>query len=136
MLEEHRDKLGDMLYRRARHVVTEIKRVLSSFDALRENDLATLGQLISASHLSLRNDFETSCEGVDRLVDISDACPGVLGSRQVGGGFGGCVLCLTTADKLDAVRERITVEFGQLSGADPWVHVVEATDPAGPVIEL
>lgn len=136
MLEEYKNELGDVLYRRARHVVTEIKRVLSAFDALQENDLAALGQLISASHLSLRNDFETSCETVDRLVDIADACPGVLGSRQVGGGFGGCVLCLTTVDKLDAVRDHITVEFGRLSGADPWVHVVEATDPAGPVIEL
>ncbi len=133
MLEEYKGNLGAVLYRRARHVVTEIKRVLDAFAALRKNDLATLGQLISASHISLRDDFEVSCDPVNQLVTISDACPGVLGSRQVGGGFGGCVLCLTTAEHLDAVREQITVEYGRLSGADPWVHVVEATDPAGPV---
>lgn len=133
MLEKRKGDLGNVLYRRARHVVTEIKRVLDAFDALRINDLATLGHLINASHASLRDDFEVSCEAVDQLVEIANACPGVLGSRQIGGGFGGCVLCLTTAEHLEDVRERITVEYGRLSGADPWVHVVAATNPAGPV---
>ena len=133
MLEKRRGGLGDVLYRRARHVVTEIQRVLDSFDALRKNDLATLGHLINASHASLRDDFEVSCEAVDQLVEISNACTGVLGSRQIGGGFGGCVLCLTTVKHLGAVREQITAEYGRLSGADPWVHLVTATDPADPV---
>ena len=64
----------------------------------------------------------------------SGACPGALGSRQIGGGFGGCVLCLTTDECLEEVREKIAGEYGLISGADPWVHVVEATDPAGPVV--
>ncbi len=109
-------------------------RVLAAFDALQRGDLETLGQLISESHASQRDDFEISCGPVDTLVDIANSCPGALGSRQVGGGFGGCVLCLTTEEQLDAVLEQITVEYSQVSGANPWVHVVTASDPAGPVI--
>ncbi len=135
MLEERKDNLGDVLYRRARHVVTEIRRVLDAVDALQQNDLATLGHLINASHASLRDDFEVSCEAVDQLVDIANACTGVLGSRQIGGGFGGCVLCLTTAEHLDEVRAQITAQYSRLRGAVPWVHLVEATDPAGPLTE-
>jgi galactokinase len=135
MLESNKRALGDLLYRRARHIVTENQRVLDAFDALQASDLASLGKLISESHTSLRDDFQISCGPVDQLVDIADACPGALGSRQIGGGFGGCVLCLTTDEHLDAVREQITVEYSRVSGEDPWVHVVEPSDPAGPVAE-
>jgi len=94
-----------------------------------------LGQLVGQSHTSLRDDFEISCDPVDQLVAIADACAGTLGSRQIGGGFGGCVLCLTTDEHLDAAREQITVEYSRISGADPWMHVVAPSDPAGPVTE-
>lgn len=132
MLEQSKQALGDRLYRRARHIVRENQRVLDAYDALQASELVALGELISQSHASLRDDFEISCSPVDRLVAIADACPGALGSRQIGGGFGGCVLCLTTDEHLDAVRERITVEYGRMTGTDPWVHVVEPSDPAGP----
>ena len=135
-LDSLKNELGDVLFRRARHIVTENRRVLDAFDALRLDDLKTLGQLISQSHASLRDDFEISCDPVDQLVAIADACPGALGSRQIGGGFGGCVLCLTTDEHLDVTREQITVDYGQIIGADPWVHVVEPSDPAGPVDTL
>lgn len=135
MLESNKHELGDLLFRRARHIVTENQRVLDAFTALQVADLGALGELISQSHVSLRDDFEISCDPVDQLVEIADACPGTLGSRQIGGGFGGCVLCLTTDEYLDAAREQITVEYSQLSGTDPWVHVVEPSDPAGPVTE-
>ena len=135
MLESSKGQLGDLLFRRAHHIVTENQRVLDAFDVLQASDLEALGKLISQSHESLRDDFQISCGPVDRLVEIADACPGTLGSRQIGGGFGGCVLCLTTDEQLDAVREQITVEYSQVSGEDPWVHVVEPSDPAGHVTE-
>lgn len=133
MLESSRDELGELLFRRARHIVTENQRVLDAFDALQSADLQSLGQLVSQSHASLRDDFQISCGPVDQLVEIADTCSGALGSRQIGGGFGGCVLCLTTDEYLDAVREQIAVEYGRISGQTPWVHVVEPSDPAGPV---
>lgn len=133
MLDSSRDALGELLFRRARHIVTENQRVLDAFDALQAANLESLGNLVSQSHASLRDDFQISCGPVDQLVEIADTCPGALGSRQIGGGFGGCVLCLTTDEHLDAVREQITVEYSRISGQNPWVHVVEPSDPAGPV---
>ncbi len=134
MLTAAKSDLGELLYRRACHVVSENQRVLQAFDALQSSDLEMLGQLISQSHASQRDDFEVSCEEVDQLVDIADSCPGTLGSRLIGGGFGGCVLCLTSEEHLDAVRERISAKYGGRSGATPWTHVVAASDPAGRII--
>jgi galactokinase len=134
LLDSSRQELGDVLFRRTRHIISENQRVLDAVDALRSDDLEHLGRLVSQSHTSLRDDFEISCASVDQLVEIADACPGALGSRQIGGGFGGCVLCLTTDECLDDVREKIAGEYGLISGADPWVHVVRPTDPAGPVV--
>ncbi len=135
VLESSKQELGDLLFRRSRHVVTENKRVLDAFDALQGSDLRALGELISKSHVSQRDDFQVSCDPVDQLVDIADNCPGALGSRQIGGGFGGCVLCLTTDKQIDAVRKQVTVEYGKILGTEPWVHVVEPSNPAGPVTE-
>ncbi len=130
VLEEHKSYLGDTLYRRCRHVVTENRRVQEAVAAMRDGDAAKLGTLVSASHASLRDDYEVSCQAVDDLVAISDRCRGVLGSRQVGGGFGGCVLVLAdSADAADAA-EWIASEYTRYAGAKPWTHIVTASDPA------
>ncbi|MDJ0905728.1 MAG: galactokinase [Woeseiaceae bacterium] len=129
-LEEHKSHLGDTLYRRCRHVVTENGRVQQAVAAMRDGDTAKLGALISASHASLRDDYEVSCKEVDELVVISDRCPGALGSRQVGGGFGGCVLVLVDAREAAAAAGRIASEYTRYAGATPWTHIVQATDPA------
>ncbi len=133
MLNASRDALGNLLYRRARHVVTENQRVLDAFGALAENDLSLLGSLIRDSHASQRDDFEITCSAVDRLVEIADECDGVMGSRQVGGGFGGCVLCLTSDRHLSEVQDEIRDRYGRSSGSEPWMHVVSPTAPAGRV---
>ena len=86
--------------------------------------------LISASHASLRDDYEASCQAVDELVVISDNCPGVLGSRQVGGGFGGCVLALVDAAEAASAAERIASEYTRYAKTTPWTHLVTASDPA------
>ncbi len=129
-LEEYKSRLGDTLYRRCRHVLTENQRVLDAVAAMRDGDTAKLGALISASHASLRDDYEVSCREVDELVAVSDRCPGVLGSRQVGGGFGGCVLVLVEAAAAASAASRIAAEYTAYAGATPWTHIVAATDPA------
>jgi galactokinase len=129
-LEDHRTRLGDRLYRRCRHVTSENKRVLEAYEALGSGDFARLGELVSASHGSLRDDFEVSCVEVDSLVEIADSCEGVLGSRMVGAGFGGCVLSVTRADKLEQTMLQICNEHEALTGRAPWMHVVTATDAA------
>lgn len=135
MVDASADRLGNVLLRRARHVITENQRVVEACDALEAGDLARLGGLVSASHTSLRDDFEISCKPVDDLVDIADGCDGALGSRQVGGGFGGCVLVITSADAVDEVRAKITKDYSAILGSEPWTHVVSGANPAGRVQE-
>jgi len=109
--------LPEPLNRRARHVVTEDARVLDAADALRAGDLKKFGALLTASHVSLRDDFEVSLAEIDWLVDMAAADPHVLGARLTGGGFGGCVLVLCTpdapADVAERVVERYAREFGK-----------------------
>jgi galactokinase len=127
-LESNRLRLGETLFRRCRHVVSENGRVGQARRALLEDDVERLGALMDASHRSLRDDYEVSCAEVDALVDIARACDGVLGSRIMGGGFGGCALSLVRPEAMqDAVRH-ITREYGALLGREPWMHVVDAPE--------
>jgi galactokinase len=80
--------------RRARHVVTENARTLQCADALRSGDVAVAGQLMDASHASLRDDFEVSTPELDAVVDRLRSTPGVFGARLTGAGFGGCAVAL------------------------------------------
>jgi galactokinase len=129
-LEAMKKPLGDTLYRRCRHVVTENQRVVDACDALRRGDLEALGSLLDASHASLRDDYEVSCREVDGLVEIANACAGVHGTRLVGAGFGGCTLSLVGAERLDAAIEQISVNYGRELGREPWTHVVRGAKPA------
>jgi galactokinase len=128
-LEMHKDLLGDVLYRRCRHIVTANARVHLAVDALGDADLALLGSLLDACHISLRDDFQISCDEVNTLVDVANGCEGVLGSRMIGGGFGGCVLSLTTAENDERVAAQIAANYKPILGQDPWVHIVQASDP-------
>jgi galactokinase len=89
--------LDELLLRRARHVVTENQRVLSTVKALEGGDLGAFGPLFAESHASLSNDYEASTEEVDELVEVACSMPQVLGARMTGGGFGGCVVCVVEA---------------------------------------
>lgn len=87
-------RLPEPLGRRVRHVVTENARVLAMVAALRGGNLERCGELLTAAHASLRDDFEVSLPAIDRLVDLARAHPAVYGARLTGGGFGGAVVCL------------------------------------------
>jgi galactokinase len=97
------DVLGPVLTRRARHVVTENARVLEAVAALETGAVEDFGRHVDASHDSLRDDFEVSCPELDELVDLARALPGVLGSRMIGGGFGGSALTVVRPEAADAV---------------------------------
>jgi galactokinase len=102
------DAIGDpAVRRRARHVVTENQRVIAFAGALATADLGTAGELMKASHASLRDDFAVSTDTLDALVARLDATPGVYGSRLTGAGFGGCAVALTEPG---ALREGWTVQ--------------------------
>ncbi len=109
-LEANRDKLTDTEFIRARHAVTEIARVLDAVAALRASDFVTLGKLINASHVSLRDDYTVSCPELDVAVDASLAA-GALGARMVGGGFGGSAIALIKASDVQKTRDAVSVAF-------------------------
>ena len=97
-LDSSRALLTETEYVRARHAVTEMKRVLDCVAALSLGDFATVGQLINASHISLRDDYSVSCPELDTAVEASLGA-GAMGSRMVGGGFGGSAIALIQASK-------------------------------------
>lgn len=109
-LESNREKLTETEFIRARHAVTEIARVLDAVKALRKSDFITLGTLINASHISLRDDYTVSCPELDVAVDASLAA-GALGARMVGGGFGGSAIALVKAMDVQKTREAVSAAF-------------------------
>jgi galactokinase len=131
-LEAKKKLLDDRHYRRCRHILSENQRVRDAYAALQRGDVIQLGELISASHASLRDDYEVSCAESDALVEIMNACPGVYGARMVGGGFGGCSLCLVDSPHLNQVIDKVRTEYGERLGRPPWIHAVTASDPVGP----
>jgi galactokinase len=120
------DVLPERIKRRARHVITEDERVLRFVDALADDDLATLGSLLLASHASLRDDFEVSVPAVDRLVELAQADPAVYGARITGGGFGGAVVMLAQRGTGGAVGRRLLGPYAQQTGETPQLLVPAA----------
>jgi len=104
------------LDRRARHVVTENARVLAAVAALRAGDLPTLGALLAAGHVSLRDDFEVSIPEIDLLVSIAARTDGVHGARLTGGGFGGSVVVLADRDRAATAAATIADEYAAATG--------------------
>jgi len=114
LVESGRDRLGDQLFRRARHAVTEMERVRQFTRALESSDAATIGQLMLASHESLRNDFDVSCDELDVLVEAAyDFGPerGLFGSRMTGGGFGGSTISLVRKDAAGELKQHLQSAF-------------------------
>jgi galactokinase len=113
------DRLADPgLRRRARHVVTENSRVLHAVELLRAGRLAAVGPLLTASHVSLRDDFDVSWPEADVAVDAA-ASAGALGARMTGGGFGGSVIALTPVDAVGAIASAVTGEFAARNWRPP-----------------
>jgi galactokinase len=130
-LEEHIQLIPDeTLRRRARHVVSENSRVMQAVQALMEGDLEVLGTLMSASHDSLRDDYEVSCPELDLLVETARGTDGVLGARMMGGGFGGCTLTLAAESAADTFIDRAVQHFHDEFGHRPRFITAETGDGA------
>ena len=123
--------LSQKEFMRARHVVTEIGRTLRAVEALEAGRMSEFGRLMYASHASLRDDFEVSCEELDAVVDLARGCGGVYGARMTGGGFGGCAIVLAEADRADAIRETIAAGFADKFSRRCGVFATRACAGAG-----
>lgn len=93
-LDVVKDELEDVVYCRARHVITENERTVQAVALVNAHKYAAAGELMFASHKSLKDDYEVSTPQLDTLVEIARQCPGVFGARMTGGGFGGCIIVL------------------------------------------
>ncbi len=127
-LSEFESRYGpmpEMLGKRARHIITENARVLESVAALKNNDLATFGKLMNASHDSLRDDFEVSCGELDLMVKLARSSGKVLGSRMTGGGFGGCTINLMAQGDHQEFVEDISAKYLRETGISPDIYECE-----------
>jgi galactokinase len=130
MLENGRGQVSEVVYRRARHVITENERVLNAGAALKDDDLKRFGALMFESHKSLRDDYEVSCEELDVLVELAAGNEGLIGARMTGGGFGGCTVNLVQAEGVEAFQRNISQAYKRSTGRDPDVFVCSAADSA------
>ncbi|MBX6750781.1 MAG: galactokinase [Micromonosporaceae bacterium] len=108
----------DVTRRRVRHVVTENERVLSTVEALRAGDWPAVGRLFTASHASMRDDYEITVPTVDLAVEVALRA-GALGARMTGGGFGGCVLALVAETAVETVRSAVAEAYAAAGYASP-----------------
>ena len=130
MLKARGDGLEPVVFRRARHVVTENQRTLDAAAAMRQGDAERLGRLMNASHDSLRDDFEVTNDALNFMVDCARAQPGCYGARMTGGGFGGCAVALVEAQKSEVFVEAVTSCYQEKTAKDPNLYVCTATDGA------
>jgi len=121
-LESACDVLSETEHRRARHVVTEIARTEEAATAFQVGNWERVGELMYASHASLRDDYEVSCEELDVLVELAHEIGddgGVVGSRMTGGGFGGCTVSLVKAENVEAVTRSLVSQYKTETGIQP-----------------
>jgi galactokinase len=121
--------LDDETYRRVRHVVTENQRVLDTVRVLRSSGPAAIGELLDASHVSMRDDFEISVPELDLAVETAQAA-GAIGARMTGGGFGGAAIALVRSDDVSRVQVAVDGAFAENGYAQPTMFTVTASEGA------
>ena len=129
-LERYGNGLPEVVYRRCRHVVSEDGRMEQAAVALNGGHLETFGELMYASHASLRIDYAVSCEELDIMVDLASRVKGVYGARMTGGGFGGCTINLVQAEHVDEFKATVAPGYEKATGKAPVIYVTSAVEGA------
>ena len=114
--------------KRAKHAVYENQRTIRAVEALKKNDLKLFGELMNASHVSLRDDYAVSCEEIDVLVEEAWKIDGVIGSRITGGGFGGCTVSIVKDEAVETFKEKVGAAYQECVGKTADFYVVEIGD--------
>ncbi len=120
-LEIGKSKLSEVVFRRARHVIGEIERTVQAAKVIRAANWSSAGRLMYASHASLRDDYEVSCQELDAVVEIAEnigLAGGVYGCRMTGGGFGGCCVALVKAAAVESISKKIASDYQAKTGID------------------
>ena len=114
--------------KRAKHAVYENQRTIRAVEALKQNDLQEFGALMNESHVSLRDDYEVSCDEIDVLVEEAWKVDGVIGSRITGGGFGGCTVSIVKDEAVETFKEKVGAAYQERVGKQADFYVVEIGD--------
>ncbi len=122
------EALTDLQRRRARHVIYENERVFKAMQAMQSHDAKTLGELMYASHVSLRDDFEVSSDELNVIVECARQQPACYGARMTGAGFGGCAVALIQADAGESFLQQVAEEYQQQTGIKPNMYLCQATN--------
>ena len=124
--EAHKSLIKDEIQlQRAKHAVYENQRTIDAVTALKAGDIESFGKLMNQSHISLRDDYDVSCEEIDILVDLAWKIPGVLGSRITGGGFGGCTVSIVKNESVDTFIETIGKTYLEKVGHEAEFYTVD-----------
>jgi galactokinase len=129
-LESNRELLGETIYKRCRHVITENQRTVEAASALQTGHVEELREVMAHSHRSLRDDYEVSCRELDIMVELAERQTGVLGARMTGAGFGGCTINLVRADESGEFQRHISEEYQATTGLKPDIHICQASQGA------
>jgi galactokinase len=132
-LLEAQSRLEPVVFARAKHVVSEIERTVHAAHGLRAGNWIAVGQLMYASHLSLRDDYQVSCAELDAVVDIASdlgVAGGVYGCRMTGGGFGGCAVCLVRTDRVESIGRALADRYTRTTGRSASLFVSRPADGA------
>ena len=130
MLNDCSSEMPNVIFRRCHHVVSENNRVLAATQAMKTKDFNTLGTLIYQSHDSLQNDYEVSCKELDYLVDFSKNKDYILGSRMMGGGFGGCTINVIEKKEVQTFINEVAESYKNKFGIDLSPYSVDIEDGA------
>ncbi|MGA2279710.1 MAG: galactokinase [Verrucomicrobiota bacterium] len=126
LLELAKGRMDRTVYRRACHVVSEIERTVHAAEGIRASNWPAVGQLMSASHRSLRDDYEVSCKELDAVVEIAESIgleDGMIGCRMTGGGFGGCAVALLKSDAVEVISKKIAADYKKKTGIEATIFV-------------
>jgi galactokinase len=127
------EKMGDRIFRRSRHVVTEIARTMEAVEAFKSGDFSNIGSLMEGSHRSLRDDFEVSCDELDLMVALAKEIGfegGVLGARMTGGGFGGSTVTLCRSADAKNIAQQMHERYQAQTGIEPLLFITRPADGA------
>ena len=118
----------ETIYRRVRHVVSEMDRVKKTFSALESNDIKLVGEFLNLSHKSLKEDYEVTGLELDTIVALAQKEEGVLGARMIGAGFAGCAIAIVKKDAVEQVKANVLAGYEKEIGYAADIYVAETND--------
>ncbi|PLX04644.1 MAG: galactokinase [Marinilabiliales bacterium] len=135
LINEHKSEFTETVYKRCTYIVKENQRVNEACNALENNDYDKFGDLMYLSHSGLKSEYEVSCKELDILVDLTQNMDFVLGSRMMGGGFGGCTINLIKSEYKEKFQDQISREYFLQTKINPEVYFVKLSDGVRNIVQ-